>query len=519
VNGQTDSQLLRAYAEQRSEPAFAELVQRHVDLVYSAAVRLTRDPHLAKDVTQGTFVALAKSAGHLVGRAVISGWLHRTAQNIAAQMIRTEVRRRAREQEVAVMTEFLASDSHETWAQVAPYLDAALGELSESDRDAILLRYFEGKSAQAMAQALGVGEEAAQKRVSRAVERLRQAFARRGVSAGASGLGVLLASHAVSAAPAGLAVAIFQAAAVAGPLLSTSLIVTNAIAMTTLQKTILATTLVAAVGVGFYEAGEASRFRAETESLRRQQAPLRERLTQLGHAHEETTQLLNGLRAENERLSRQTAELLRLRAEVSKLTREAAEATRAAAPERRPPDDPMELAARALLGKMNRLKQRLQEEPRLDIPELVYLNNQVWARIANFNALETEDDFREALCGLRDAAKQSFASRMGKALIEFVVAYNGQLPGDVLQLKPYFDPPVDEAILQRYEMLHSGRLSDVPSSDSLIAERAPVDEKYDLLYKIGAGGYSFKAVTGYQSGSGTWPTKDVDRIKPFLRQN
>ena len=84
MNDKTDSQLLRTYAEHRSEPAFAELVRRHVDLVYSAAVRLVCDSHLAQDVTQGVFVALANNAAELKDRPVLSGWLHRTAQNIAA---------------------------------------------------------------------------------------------------------------------------------------------------------------------------------------------------------------------------------------------------------------------------------------------------------------------------------------------------------------------------------------------------------------------------------------------------
>jgi DNA-directed RNA polymerase specialized sigma24 family protein len=79
VNDQTDSQLLRAYAESRSEAAFAKLVRRHVDFVYSAALRMVCDSHFAEDVTQGVFVALAKSAGQLLNRPALSGWLHRTA--------------------------------------------------------------------------------------------------------------------------------------------------------------------------------------------------------------------------------------------------------------------------------------------------------------------------------------------------------------------------------------------------------------------------------------------------------
>jgi RNA polymerase sigma factor (sigma-70 family) len=153
VNEKTDAQLIRAYAESRSEAAFTEIVRRHVDLVYSAAHRMVRDSHLAEDVTQAVFVALAKNAAQLTDRPVLSGWLHRTAQNMAAQRVRTDVRRRAREQEAA-MNELLAGESDAPWAQIAPHLDAALADLRESDRDALLLRYFEGKSAREMAQIL-----------------------------------------------------------------------------------------------------------------------------------------------------------------------------------------------------------------------------------------------------------------------------------------------------------------------------------------------------------------------------
>ena len=147
MTAQTDHQLLKTYAERRLEPAFTELVRRHVDFVYSAAIRMVRDSHLAEDVTQGVFIALAKQAPDLVERATLAGWLHRTAQNIACQTVRTIERRRAREQESVVMNEHFSASSEAAWEQIEPHLDAALGELSDVDRDAVLLRYFQKKSA------------------------------------------------------------------------------------------------------------------------------------------------------------------------------------------------------------------------------------------------------------------------------------------------------------------------------------------------------------------------------------
>jgi RNA polymerase sigma factor (sigma-70 family) len=246
VDRLTDQQLLRDYAGQRDEAAFAELVRRHVDLVYSAALRMVRDAHLAEDVTQGVFAALAQNASQLADRAVLAGWLHRTAQNIAANLVRSEVRRRAREQEAVAMNELLTAETDAPWESIAPHLDAALGELEETDRDALLLRYFQRLSAQEMAGPLGITAEAAQKRVSRAVVRLRELFATRGVTVGAGGLVVVISANAVQAAPGGLASSISATAVTAAAVKSSTAITTaKIIAMTTLQKTVVALGLTA----------------------------------------------------------------------------------------------------------------------------------------------------------------------------------------------------------------------------------------------------------------------------------
>lgn len=267
---------MRDYAESRSEAAFAGLVRRHVDLVYSAALRMVCDSHQAQDVTQGVFVALAQNARQLTHHPVLSGWLHRTTQNLAANAVRTNVRRQTREQEAAAMNELLSAGSESPWEHIAPHLDAALGELSEPDRDAVLLRYFEKKSAQEIARRLGISDEAAQKRVSRAVERLREMFLKRGMTIGASGLAIVISANAVQAAPAGLAVTLCATAALAGTTIATTVTAaaTKAITMTTLQKTIIGATLVAAIGTVIFEARHASQLREQNESLQRQLAQL-----------------------------------------------------------------------------------------------------------------------------------------------------------------------------------------------------------------------------------------------------
>lgn len=240
---------MREYAEHHSEAAFAELVRRHVDLIYSAALRVVGDSHLAKDVTQGVFVALAGNSRRLMDRPVLSGWLHRTAQNIAAKTVRTEVRRRGREKEAAAMNELTATPFDGVWKDVAPCLDAALEELTEPDRDAVLLRYFERKSAQEMAAILGISNEAAQKRVNRAVERLRESLAKRGVTVAASGLGIAISANAVQCAPAGLAAIVAIGAARTSAVIGT----TKTIALTLLQKAAVTAAVAAVAGAGVYE--------------------------------------------------------------------------------------------------------------------------------------------------------------------------------------------------------------------------------------------------------------------------
>ena len=323
----------------RSEPAFTELVGRHVDFVYSAALRMVGDVHLAEDVTQGVFLALAKNAADLTDRPVLSGWLHRTAQNIAAQTVRTDVRRRTREQEAAFMHELLSANPDADWELIAPHLDDALSELSEPDRDAVLLRYFKNHDLRRVGATLGISDDAAQKRVSRAVERLRESFAKRGITVGASGLVVVISANAVQAAPVGLAVTISTAAALTGTTVAVTATgtATKAIAMTTLQKTILGATLAAAIGTGVYEALQASNLRTEVQSLHQQQAPLAERIEQLSRERDETGRQLVALRDENDRLNRNTSELLRLRGEVGQLRRQIQENTNRIATGETPP--------------------------------------------------------------------------------------------------------------------------------------------------------------------------------------
>ncbi len=205
VNDKRDQELLADYATGGSEEAFAELVRRYLNLVYSAAFRMVRNPHLAQEVTQSVFVALSQNARSLTRRPVLSGWLYRTAQNLAAKAVRTEVRRRAREHEAVAMNEITSTETEPAWELIAPHLDFALGQLRASDRDVVLLRFFERRSMGEIAHTLGLSEAAAQKRVARALEKLRSTFIARGITSSPVLIAAALTAHSVEAAPIELA--------------------------------------------------------------------------------------------------------------------------------------------------------------------------------------------------------------------------------------------------------------------------------------------------------------------------
>jgi len=316
-----DSELLGRYARTRSEDAFAELVRRHVNLVYSAALRqVNGDAHLAQDVAQTVFTDLARKAGSLARRETLTGWLYTSAHFAAAKIARTENRRRGREEKfmrdpiqnsgTGVSPVHPAPESD--WENLRPTLDDAMHELKETDREAILLRYFENQQFTEIGTKLGLNENAARMRVERALEKLRGILTRRGIAT-ATALASVISANAVQLAPANLT-ATLAATSIAAAGTGTF----------TLLKIMTATQLKLGIGalvVAGVTTALVVQHQAQT-GLRGENQSLRQQLARLRADNDNLSNRLTGV-VETESLPReQFNELLKLRGEVGVLRRQ-----------------------------------------------------------------------------------------------------------------------------------------------------------------------------------------------------
>ena len=465
----SDAELLRLYARQSSQEAFSILVGRHLGLVHAAALRQVRSADLARDVAQAVFIQLARDARKIRPDSVLAAWLHTAARRRALDLTRGEARRRRREEIACADALDPAGRPGPADSEILARLDEALLRLPASDRETLLLRFFSDKSLREVGQALGISDDTAQKRVERALDRLRSALRATGPG-GALALGGWLSAHAAPLAPAGLAPAIASTALSHAAALASGAFA-SALVMTTAQKILFAACLALAAGAGFFQHHRAQTLQRELDELGRRQ-------TEQARA---SSARIDALEAENRRLrdeARSSDTALR------DIRHEAA--------------DPMIAEMTAWIERLQDLKEHLAAHPVFQSPALPRLTKHDWLDAAK-DSLDTDRDYRRAAAQLRNQADTRFQHRAQAALRAFAKANGDAFPTDLAQLLPYFEKPIDPRMLDRWMILPQSdpRVSNIgvgKPDGQVITQRAAIDETYDqrlIFSNSGNGGNSF----------------------------
>jgi RNA polymerase sigma factor (sigma-70 family) len=435
-DARTEIELLQEFVAENSEAAFAELVRRHIDLVYSVALRQLRgDAHLASDATQAVFCELARNARKLTAHRTLSGWLYTTTRFVASRMARSQMRRTAREQ-AFVMKQSEQSGNEAGWKDVENLLDDAMQELSSEDREAVLLRFFKNESFGGIGAVFGASENAARMRVERALEKLRVALNRRGVTCPSAVLSGLLAANAISTAPAGLAGTLAGpalASASAGWALPGAVKVLELMAATKM-KTAVAVIALAGTTTGWIVAHRNS-VQLEAEMAR---------VRQKAWAQLPANPPEGMIPEDPARLRAERNELMRLRGEVTDLRRQLRERPAAA------PTGPTAITEAAMV------------------------------------AMTPEEQGKEEL-KTRGIARLNIAKIWGIAFQKFALANNGQMPAGFQQAQDS-SPEISEPLLKfateagmggangdGFEMTFQGRLDEIenPAQAIIMREKEP----------------------------------------------
>lgn len=498
MTSDSDPELLQCYLAggPAAQAAFATLVARHLDLVYSVALRTVRSPQLAEDVAQSVFVDLARRARSITPATPLVAWLHVVSRRRAIDIVRQDSRRRAREAATALLQDTSTMPAPPDWSDIEPMLDEAVESLPPADRAAILLRFFERKSFREIGSALGATEDAAQKRVARALDRLRTFFLKRGVALSPVSLATTLSAHGMVSAPATLGPAI--AAATTGLVPVAAVSGSTILAMTTLQK-IGATVALVAAAVTAYEAIVLLR---QQEDLTNARSEILALITQVRNLSSAQKAAADALQRSRSRLGAISVPL--------------------------PGDAALEAQMQVWLAQLGRLKQFLRDQPRLAGPELALITEHDWFTEAAAGKLSSDEDFRRAAGQLRRRATDVIHPQLHRALSAYVRAHDDQLPTSPRELAPYFEEPFDLAVLDRYQMLRQGKVSEVPQRDrSQLLGRMPVDIEYDDYSYVGVSGYGnqgnmmshnyYTAQREFRKANPGETTNDAARLQPYLK--
>ncbi len=421
----TDHELLQRYAREHIQPAFTELVRRHVDLVYSAARRQVRSPHLVEEVVQIVFLELARSAEKISSAQPLAPWLYVVTRRTALNTLRSESRRLARETASSLDA---MNDPSSSWIQLAPHLDEAMASLDEADRTALILRYFQNLSLREVGSMLRTSDDGAQKRLSRALDRLREKLVRRGaVPAGAAALASELSAFSVQSAPTGLAVAIVVPLFVpAAPGLL------QIIASLGAPKLLAIVTTALALGFAAYEGVTVIQLRSEVRA-----------------GHQKLAQLTAAAKAARHDADEAHHALAAVNPHFSLI----------------PPargDHALADEISAWVKRTDLLRHELAAHPEQRIPELALLSESEWQESANgFSESETvyEADgphttynTQPNLAHLRERARSNFLNAIDEAVQKYYRNTRGDLPTSFTQLAPLLPAQIDPAILARYEL-------------------------------------------------------------------
>lgn len=458
-----DSELLKAFLEEDSGDAFAAIVARHLDLVYSVAYRqVGGNEAFARDVCQEAFIALAREAGNLSKKVVLSGWLYRSARFIALDAMRSESRRRKREQEAYLMSEDSRDDMEVNWDDARPILDEAISGLRESDRAAVCLRFYDKRSFSEIGSRLDISENAARMRVNRALKKLSSFMTSRGIRSTSMAITTAIAGQSAMAAPIGLAASIANAAPVGVAMVSGSSAWGTMIAfMNTTKFALGCASLLTflAVGTALYQSQELDAGNLELSAFR--------------------AKALDGLALDN-RLSDLKAKIAEKEAELGSLNAQR-ESTKDLGPHGFTALE-MEDAMERWVSRVAKVVEFASSNEKYRIPELELLETSDWLKVvggqyADEFKLETEADYRFMMARARAMAKEKAIQPLSKAFNAYLKQSGGSLPQYAYEIYVYANEAFDPAILDRYEPRKLGGLAQQTRfSDGLVLyETNPVD--------------------------------------------
>jgi RNA polymerase sigma factor (sigma-70 family) len=501
----SERELLLEFVGTNSQDAFSALVTRYVDLVYTAALRQVRSPQVAEEITQNTFIALAQNAHRLKPNTPLVAWLFLVTRRGAIDAIRAESRRHAREQ---IAMEMNATNSDPSgWSQIAPLLDEAIAALKESDRGVILMRFFEGKTLREVGDALGTSEDAAQKRLTRAVSELRSKLSRRGVAVGASSLALSLTAQATQTAPVGLGISISSSAAIASAMVAHGTIGgTGILAMTTIQKIIAGATIVAAVGAGV----------GEHQTVRQQRDQIAAKEGELELLRVQVRQLI---RERDDAKSQWSALQSEIDTAVAAVSRAKGGAVR---------EDSSEV--KALLDRAATLKERVAQLPSGWARATNLLTKEDWMSVALGNPLDTQKSIDHALAQLQHKVVGKWAETVQAAALSFAKNSGGFLPTDSSQLATYLPADSDATILQRFELLRMGNVDDLPRDRWLVANIGALDDNSNFVALYGRGNAvigsddsgdireTLRAYLGFVRAHNGQPATELSQLQPYFRR-